>query len=95
MIPDLIDVGVDILDPIQTSARRMKWEDLKREFGKRLCFHGGVDIQKLLTHGTPAEVKQEVSMVKELFEGEGGVILGPSHLMTRDVPVENVVALYA
>jgi hypothetical protein len=95
VIPDLIDVGVDILDPIQTSARRMKWEDLKREFGKRLCFHGGVDIQKLLTRGTPAEVKQEVGMVKELFDGEGGVILGPSHLMTRDIPVENIVALYA
>jgi uroporphyrinogen decarboxylase len=95
VIPDLIELGVDILDPIQTSARRMKWEDLKREFGKRLCFHGGIDIQKLLTYGTPAEVKQEVSVVKELFDGEGGVILGPSHLMTRDVPVENIVALYA
>ena len=94
VIPDLIDLGVDILDPIQTSARRMKWKDLKREFGKHLCFHGGIDIQKLLPHGTPAEVQDEVRGVKELFDGEGGLLLGPSHLMTRDIPVENIIAMY-
>jgi len=94
VIGDLIDIGIDILDPIQTSARRMVWEDLKREFGRHVCFHGGMDVQKLLPHGTPEQVRAEVRRVKELFDGEGGVLLGPSHLLTRDTPLENVMAMY-
>jgi len=94
VIPDLIDIGVDILDPIQTSARRMKIEHLKREFGKDLCIHGGIDLQQLLAQGTARQVREEVRGIKELFAGQGGMLLGPSHLLTRDVPVENVLAMY-
>jgi uroporphyrinogen decarboxylase len=94
VIPDLIELGVDILDPIQTSARRMNLIDLKRDFGKDLCFHGGIDIQQLLAKGTPAQVRSEVKKIKDLFDGQGGMILGPSHTVTRDVPIENVMAIY-
>jgi uroporphyrinogen decarboxylase len=94
VIPDLIEIGVDILDPIQTSARRMNFNDLKRDFGKDLCFHGGVDMQQLLSKGTPEQIKEEVSKIKDLFACQGGLLLGPSHVLTRDIPVRNVVAMY-
>ena len=94
VIGDLIDIGIDILDPIQTSARRMNWPDLKREFGRDVCFHGGLDVQKLLPLGTPADVRAEVRRVKDLFGGDGGILLGPSHLLTRDTPTENVLAIF-
>ena len=94
VIPDLIEMGVDILDPVQTSAPRMKIENLKREFGKDLCFHGGIDLQQLLAQGTARQVRDEVKRIKGLFTGQGGMLLGPSHLVTRDVPVQNVLAMY-
>jgi uroporphyrinogen decarboxylase len=94
VIPDLIEIGVDILDPVQTSARRMQIEDLKRDFGKDLCFHGGIDLQQLLAQGTAQQVRNEVKRIKGLFAGQGGMLLGPSHLLTRDVPVQNVLAMY-
>jgi hypothetical protein len=94
VIPDLIELGVNILDPIQTSASRMNLADLKRDFGKELCFHGGVDLQQLLVKGTPEQVRKEVRKIRDLFDGQGGMILGPSHLITRDVPIENIMAIY-
>jgi uroporphyrinogen decarboxylase len=94
VIADLIEIGVDILDPVQTSARRMKIEHLKREFGRDLCFHGGIDLQQLPARGIPVQIREEVREIKELFAGQGGMLLGPSHLVTRDVPVENVLAMY-
>ena len=94
IIPDLIEMGVDILDPVQVSAKNMEISNLKRLFGKDICFHGGIDVQKFLPFVTPEEVQKEVSRIKELFDGDSGIILGPSHYITPDTPIENILAIY-
>jgi len=92
-IPDLIECGVDVLDPIQPTCPEMQPEHLKRAFGDRLCFHGGIDMQNLLPKATPVEVEAEVRRYCEVFGT--GYILGPAHLFQPDVPPENVLAVYA
>ncbi len=94
VIPDLIDMGVDILDPVQVSAKNMQLEKLKKNFGKDICFHGGLDAQRLIPMGNPERIEKEVKRVKGLFDGDGGIILGPSHYITADTPLENVLAIY-
>ena len=93
-IPDLIACGVDILDPIQPTCPEMQPESLKREFGDRLTFHGGIDLQNLLPKATPAEVEAEVRRYCEVLGVGGGYILGPAHLFQPDVPPENILAVY-
>lgn len=93
-IPDLIALGVDILDPIQPTGEEMAPESLKREFGGRLTFHGGMDMQNLLPHATPAQVEAEARRYCEVAGKGGGYILGPAHLFQPDVPPENIVAVY-
>jgi uroporphyrinogen decarboxylase len=93
-IADLIQAGVDVLDPIQPAGPEMAPERLKADFGDRLCFHGGIDMQHLLPHGTPAEVRAEVHRYCETLGRGGGYILGPAHLFQPDVPPENVLAVY-
>ena len=94
IIPDLIDIGVDILDPVQTSARDMDLKLLKARYGKDICFHGGIDVQKMLPFDEPGKIKNYVRKIKELFGRSGGIILGPSHSITSDVSVENILAVY-
>ena len=94
VIPDLIDMGVDILDPVQVSAKNMELENLKKKFGKDICFHGGIDSQKFLPFAKPEEIKKEIKKIKKLFENDGGIILGPSHYLTPDIPVENIIVMY-
>jgi uroporphyrinogen decarboxylase len=94
IIPDLIEIGVDILDPVQTSAKDMELSRLKKEFGKDICFHGGLDIQQLLIHGTPEDVISEVRRINDLFCDDGGLLYGPSHYITSDAPIDNVLAIY-
>lgn len=94
VIPDLIEMGVDILDPVQVNAKNMELSSLKKHFGKHICFHGGLDAQRLIPLGNPDEIRQEVRRIKELFTGEGGLILGPSHYITADTPIKNVLAIY-
>jgi uroporphyrinogen decarboxylase len=93
-IPDLIGLGVDILDPIQPVGPTMQAEGLKAEFGDRLSFHGGIDMQHLLPHGTPDEVRAGASHYCRTLGAGGGYILGPAHLFQPDVPPENVLAMY-
>ena len=93
-IPGLIACGVDVLDPIQPTCLAMQPESLKREFGDQLSFHGGIDMQELLPHGTPAQVEAEVRRYCEVLGAEGGYILGPAHLFQPDVPPENILAVY-
>jgi len=94
IIPTLIDIGVDILDPVQTSAREMDLRTLKRRYGNNVCWHGGVDVQKLLPHGTASAVRDAVRQAKEIFGRDGGIVLGPSHEITPDTPIENILAVY-
>jgi uroporphyrinogen decarboxylase len=93
-IPDLIALGVDILDPIQPAAPEMSPERLHREFGDKLCFHGGIDMQRLLPEGSPQEVADAVHRYCEALGSQGGYILGPAHLFQPDVPPENILAVY-
>jgi hypothetical protein len=94
VIPDLIEMGVDLLDPVQVSARQMDLESLKREFGRDICLHGGLDSQTLLTRGAPEQIRREVRRAQGLYENQGGLILGPSHYLTTDTPLENILAMY-
>jgi uroporphyrinogen decarboxylase len=92
-IPDLIADGVEVLDPIQTGCSGMDVAALKQDFGADLVFHGGVDAQRVLPFGTPAEVTVEVKRVIGVMGQGGGLILGPVHNVQPDVPPENLVAL--
>lgn len=94
LIPDFIEIGVDILNPVQVSAKDMEPERLKREFGDRLSFWGAVDTQRVLPRGTPEEVEEEVRRrIRELAPG-GGYVLCAVHNIQPDVPPENILALF-
>lgn len=93
-IPDLIGLGVDVLDPIQPVCPALAPERLKASYGQQLSFHGGIDMQKLLPFGTPATVQAEARRYCETLGQRGGYILGPAHLFQPDVPPENVLAVY-
>jgi uroporphyrinogen decarboxylase len=94
ILPDLIEAGVQILNPVQVSAAGMDTRELKREFGDALVFHGGgVDSQYTLPHGTPQQVRDEVQRRIEDLAPGGGFIFTPVHSIQSDVPVENFLAL--
>ena len=92
IIPDLIDIGLDALDPIQVRAAGMDAEYLARQFGKDLVFHGSIDTQQTLPNGTPADVAAEVKSRLEVFGN--GFICAPSQVFLPDIPVENIIVLY-
>ena len=92
-IPDLIEAGIQVLDPVQPHAADMDSFDLKREFGEKLVFHGGIDIQQVLPFGTQQEVEEEVRARINAFAPGGGYILAPAHNVQADVPPANIVAM--
>lgn len=94
IIPQLIEVGIDILDPIQVTAEGMQPETLRDAHGDRLVFHGGIDTQELLRRADPASVAGQVRHTIDVLHHEGGYIVAPSQLLNTDIPVENAVALY-
>jgi len=93
-IPDLIALGIDLLDPIQPTGPEMAPEQLQAEYGGQISFHGGIDMQHLLTHGTSEQVRAEVRRYRDVLGRRGGYILGPTHLFQPDVPPENILAVY-
>ena len=95
VIPDLIEIGLDILNPVQVSAAGMDSPELKREFGSDLVFWGGgVDTQRVLPYGTPEEVRIEVRRRLEDFMPGGGFVFNPVHNIQGDVPAENLMAMW-
>ena len=95
LIPDFIDAGFDILNPVQCSAASMAPEELKQEFGDRVTFWGGgVDTQKTLPFGTVDEVRQEVCARLKTFGKGGGYVFNTIHNVQARVPIENVLAMY-
>ena len=94
LIPDLIECGLDILNPIQPEARDMEGRELKRLFGERLCFHGSLSIQRTLPFGTPEDVRHEVRDRFETLGPGGGFIFCTAHNIQADTPLENVEALF-
>lgn len=95
LLPMIVEAGVDMLEPIQTSAKGMDPLGLKRDFGKHLCFYGGVDLQNTLCKGTPGQVADEVRRLIDVLGVGGGYVLGPGHTYIQiDAPVENILAMY-
>ncbi len=94
LIPDLIETGVDVLDPLQTAAVGMVPAELKSEFGSQLCFSGGVDSQNLLPYGTPQDIYDGVHSLLEDMARGGGFFIGPAHNFQTDVPTSNIIAMY-
>ena len=92
-IPDLIEAGIQILNPVQPLAAGMDSFELKRDFGDQLVFHGGIDIQFALPFGTQAEVEAEVRTRIQALAPGGGYILSPAHNVQADTSPENVVAM--
>ncbi len=93
-IPDLIELGVDMLDPIQPIGA-MNPSELKAEYGDRLSFHGGIDIQRILPFGSPQEVRAEAKRYSDILGKNGGYVLCSAHLFQPDIPPENIFAMYS
>ncbi|MCK5878382.1 MAG: methyltransferase [Holophagae bacterium] len=94
IIPEMIQCGVDVLDPIQKVVG-MEPEGLKKDFGDQIAFHGGIDTQHLLPNGTPEQVRAEAVHFINVLNRNGGYILSPSQDFEGDVPIENIEALYS
>ena len=94
IIPRMIEAGIDILNPIQWRCAGMEREPLKRDFGDRVVFHGGVDNQYTLAFGTTAEVEQEVLDNIRILGRGGSYILAPCHNIQAISPPENIVTMY-
>ena len=92
IIPDLIEIGVQILNPIQPEA--MNIYQIKQLFGSVLCLNGGVSSQYTLPFGTPADVRREVSACLRYLGHKGGYVIGPAKSILPDTPFENVIALF-
>lgn len=94
-LPDLVDTGIDLLNPVQWNCPGMDMDDLKRDFGDRLSFHGGIENQSILPFGSPEEVRAEVRHCIDALASDGtGYVLAPCHNIQAVSPVENIVAMY-
>lgn len=93
ILPDLIDIGLNVLNPVQPQA--MDVEELSMEFGGKVCFNGGVDVQGTMIRETADNVKREVYQLVDLFgRFNGGYICGTSHSIMPETPLDNVIAMY-
>ena len=94
LLDDLVEIGVDILNPVQSSAGQMAdLATLKRRFGRSLVFCGGIDTQRVLPLGTPDEVAAEVRRVIDELGPGGGYLLASVHTIMNDVPAANILAM--
>lgn len=94
IIEDLIQIGADILNPVQVSAAGMNPQDLKNKYGDRLVFWGAIDTQRVLPLGSTEEVKREVELRIEQLGRDGGYVLGGVHDIQPDVPITNILTMY-
>ena len=94
ILPDMIDLGIDILNPIQWRCKDMDRARLKQDFGRQVVFHGAMDNQYTLPFGSVEEVRQEVADNIRLLGAGGGYILAPCHNIQPVSPPENIVAMY-
>ena len=95
LLDDFVDMGVDIINPVQTSVAGIQDTfALKEKFGDRLCFHGAIDVQQMLPNATAAELEAEVARRIYDLGRNGGYILAPCHNLGHDIPPENIVTLF-
>lgn len=92
IVPDLVEVGIDILNPIQPEC--MPPVEIKQKYGNELVLHGAVSLQRTLPFGTPRDVKSEVRYLIENCNVSGGFVVGPSNVLFKEIPSENIVAMY-
>ena len=92
LLDQIIECGVDILNPIQTSAAEMEPALLKERFGDRIVFWGGMDIQHVLRETSPADIPEYVNLLIDTLGRDGGYIMAPAHEIQDDVPPENIAA---
>jgi uroporphyrinogen decarboxylase len=94
-LPDLIEMGIDILNPVQWTCPGMDMVELKREFRNKICFHGAVENQRILPFGKPEEVRAEVRHCIDSLSSDGtGYILASCHNVQPNTPTENIMAMY-
>lgn len=93
-VPGLIDMGIDVLQALQFSAANMDPQHLKDNFGKDLCFEGGMCVQKVLPYGSLEEVRQECRKLISILGKNGGYLCGPSHFIQAGTPAENIAAYF-
>jgi uroporphyrinogen decarboxylase len=93
LLRDFVEIGVDGVNPVQTSARGMEPDRLKRSFGRDLCLWGALDATPALAFGTPAQVEAEVEKVMRALAPGGGYVFAPVHPVDASIPPENVLAL--
>ena len=96
LLPDLIDAGLDTINPVQFTARGMEAEQLKKDFGKEIVFWGGgCDTQQILPNGTPEEVYDHVRRQLEILTPDGGFVFQQVHNILPEVPPENILAMFS
>jgi uroporphyrinogen decarboxylase len=95
ILPDLIEIGLDVFNPVQPGVPGHEPSELKAQFGSELSFWGAIDQQQLLPNGTPAQIEADVKAKIEALGPGGGYMVAPAHILQRDTPVENVEALIA
>lgn len=95
LMPDLIEAGYDVINPVQLSAKDMEPRRLKKEFGNDITFWGaGCDTRRILNHGTPQEVSDHVKAMIDIFAPGGGFVFNTIHNILPDVPPENIMAMF-
>jgi uroporphyrinogen decarboxylase len=95
LLPDLIEAGYDIINPVQINIRDMEPERLKKEFGSDITFWGGgADTRHVLNRAAPSEVKDHVKQLLDIFAPGGGFVFNTVHNILPDVPPENIVAMF-
>ena len=93
IIPDMIECRLDVLQSIQPEASRMSLVNLYEMFGERICFQGGVSIQKTMPYGSCDEIRREVKAIADVVKQRGGYIFCTSHNIQADTPAENIATL--
>ena len=95
LLPDLIEAGVEIINPVQTNCRGMEPDGLKADFGRDICFWGGgCDTREVLPRGTPQAVKDHVKRRLDVFMPGGGFVFNTVHNILPEAPPQNIVAMY-
>jgi len=94
LIDDFIEMGVDVLNPLQPTAKNMDPKIIKEKYGKQLAFHGCIDNQHLLPYGDPEEIRMTVKRVIGALGSGGGLMIASAHLIEPDMPIENVLAMF-
>lgn len=94
IIPDFIEIGLDVLNPMQPLAAGMTPEYLTREFGRELVFFGGIDVQDLLPNKSPQQIKDEIRRIAEILNKNSHWLIAPAHNIQDDTPIENILAFF-